>query len=252
MSDTRRRLLDAAITVLRDKGIAGASARVIAATAGVNQALVFYHFGSVDGLIDAACRAAAAEHVERYRPQFRAVTSFGGLLALGQQLHTQQRRAGNITVLAQVLAGARHHPRLAASAQHALTLWVAEIETTLDRLLPDSPVAALVSTTAVARAVAAAFIGIELYEGADPQGAASAFAAIQQLSALIDLPGEPGPRRLPGSARPETPRGPAQAAQQNPPAEPLSTTSRPVEVNRASADCPAEGRGSPVRPHSYP
>ncbi|HWF41120.1 MAG TPA: TetR/AcrR family transcriptional regulator, partial [Acidothermaceae bacterium] len=56
MSDTRRKLIDGTITTLRDKGIAGTSARVIAATAGVNQALVFYHFGTVDQLIDAACR----------------------------------------------------------------------------------------------------------------------------------------------------------------------------------------------------
>ena len=54
MTDTRRKLLDAAMATLRDKGIAGTSARVIAAAAGVDQALVFCHFGSVAELIGQA------------------------------------------------------------------------------------------------------------------------------------------------------------------------------------------------------
>src|SRR5213078_627494 len=58
MTDTRQRLVDGAIETLRTHGLAGASARTIAATAGVNQALVFYHFGSVHELLEAACVAA--------------------------------------------------------------------------------------------------------------------------------------------------------------------------------------------------
>jgi hypothetical protein len=40
---------------------------------------------------------------------------------------------------------------------------------------------------ALARLVTAAFIGIELYEGADPDGAAAAFAALDQLSVLVEV-----------------------------------------------------------------
>lgn len=193
MTDTRRKLLDAAIATLRDKGIAGTSARVIAAAAGVNQALVFYHFGSVAALIDQACREAAAQQAEHYRPQFAQVTSLGDLLALGQRLHAWQRSAGNVTVLAQVLAGARTDPSFAAAARHALAPWITEIETTLQRLLRGSPIAEVADTTGLARAVAAAFVGIELYEGADPDGADSAFAALGQLSALIEVLDDLGP-----------------------------------------------------------
>ncbi|WP_043716330.1 TetR family transcriptional regulator, partial [Kutzneria sp. 744] len=58
MAETRQRLIDGAIETIRQHGIAGTSARTIAATAGVNQALVFYHFGSVNDLLKAACLAA--------------------------------------------------------------------------------------------------------------------------------------------------------------------------------------------------
>ena len=47
--DTRAVLIAAAIDTLREAGFAGASARRIAKRAGCNQALIFYHFGSVPG-----------------------------------------------------------------------------------------------------------------------------------------------------------------------------------------------------------
>ena len=46
-----RSLIDAAVETLRDHGYAGASARIVADRAGVNQGLIFYHFGSVADLL---------------------------------------------------------------------------------------------------------------------------------------------------------------------------------------------------------
>ncbi|HEV7628954.1 MAG TPA: TetR family transcriptional regulator, partial [Streptomyces sp.] len=43
--DTRTKLLAGALRTVTEQGIAKTSARTIAAAAGVNQALVFYHFG---------------------------------------------------------------------------------------------------------------------------------------------------------------------------------------------------------------
>lgn len=54
---TRVRLLDAAVAVIADGGWGAATSRVVAERAGVNNALVHYHFGSVDAL-----RRAAVEH----------------------------------------------------------------------------------------------------------------------------------------------------------------------------------------------
>ena len=63
---TRRQLIDAAIETLKDHGYAGASARVIADRAGVNQGLIFYHFDSVTGLLLAALDAVGDRRRERY------------------------------------------------------------------------------------------------------------------------------------------------------------------------------------------
>lgn len=193
MNETRRKLLDATLETLRTKGIAGISARTIATAAGVNQALVFYHFGSVDELISAACAESAAASVQTYRDQFAQVTSLRELLALGRALHVREREAGNVTGLAQVLAGAQQDKALADAGRQALTLWVTEIETVLSRLLRGSPVTAAIDVPGLARGVAGAFIGIELYDGVDPSGAEQALSALEQLSVLIEVVDDLGP-----------------------------------------------------------
>ena len=193
MNETREKLIQGTIDTLRDKGIAGTSARVVAAAAGVNQALVFYHFGTVDELIDAACREGAAERVAVYRKQFEAVGSLRELLALGRTLNETERTAGNVAVLAQVLAGAQQDRNLAAAAHHALALWIGEIETALVRLLTGSPIAEVVDAAGMARGIAASFIGIELYEGVDPAGADLALTALEALGVLVEVVEDLGP-----------------------------------------------------------
>jgi AcrR family transcriptional regulator len=193
MNETRRKLIEGTITTLRDKGIAGTSARAIAAAAGVNQALVFYHFGTVDELIDVAGRESTEERVALYRPRFEQVTSLRELLALGRDLHVTEREAGNVAVLAQVLAGAQQDKVLAAAAQHSLSLWIAEIETVLVRLLKNSPLGEVTDSAGLARGIAASFVGIELYEGVDRAGAEAAMASLEMLGLLVEVVDDLGP-----------------------------------------------------------
>jgi AcrR family transcriptional regulator len=193
VSSTKDKLLDATIETLRTEGIAGISARTIAATAGVNQALVFYHFGSVDQLLAAACAAATAQRVEVFRERLTEVRSLRELLAAGRQLHATERETGNVAVLAQLLAGAQRDPKLASATAAALDLWADELERVLARVLRDTPLAGVADIPGLARAVAAAFIGIELYEGADPRGAGRALDALDQLGALLEVVDDLGP-----------------------------------------------------------
>ncbi|MCG8916046.1 TetR family transcriptional regulator [Actinokineospora sp. PR83] len=193
MADTRGRLIDGAIETIRAHGFAGTSARTIAATAGVNQALVFYHFGTVHELLRVACLVNTEARVAGFADRIAAVADLRGLLALGLTLHAEERAAGNVAVLAQMLAGAQTDPSLAEAISGALRLWVDPIEAALARLLADSPVAEVVDTAGLARAVSAAFIGLELYEGVDPDGAAAALDALDRLAVLVEVVDDLGP-----------------------------------------------------------
>ncbi|WP_306469722.1 TetR family transcriptional regulator [Actinoplanes sp. DH11] len=178
---------------MREHGVAGASARTIAAAAGVNQALVFYHYGSVDELLGVACRQATRQRVDAFAGRFAAVTSLRELLQVGRELHTEELAQGNVSVLAQLLAAAQSGDRLAEPTGAAFQLWTDEIEAVLNRLLTGSPVAEVADIPGLARAVAAAFVGIELYEGVDPAGAQRALEALDQLAVLVEVVDELGP-----------------------------------------------------------
>ena len=127
------------------------------------------------------------------RDRFAAVGSLGGLLAAGRELHEAERSAGNVTVLARLLAGAPGQPKLSAAVAASLESWTAEIEAVLARVLDDSPLAEVADAPGLARAVAASFVGIELYDGVDPRGATAALDALDQLSILVDVFDELGP-----------------------------------------------------------
>ncbi|MBP5936855.1 TetR/AcrR family transcriptional regulator [Streptomyces acidiscabies] len=191
--ETRVKLLEGALRTLTEQGIAKTSARSVAAAAGVNQALVFYHFGSVDELLAAACRYGAEQSVSRYRGRFEEVGSLSELLALGREIHAAEQGFGHVARLGQLLAGAQTHPALGPATAAGLDLWIVEIEAVLRRVLATTPFGEFTDPAGLARAVAAAFVGIELYEGVDSEGAASALGALEQLGLLVGALEELGP-----------------------------------------------------------
>lgn len=58
---TRKALLDAAEDLLISKGVAGITTRKVAEQAGVNQALVHYHFGTIEELLVAALERVSVQ-----------------------------------------------------------------------------------------------------------------------------------------------------------------------------------------------
>lgn len=175
---TRQRLVAGTMATIREHGIGAVSARTVAAVAGVNQALVFYHFGSVRELVVAAFRDEAARQIAGHRAALAEVTSLGALVAFAATLR------GESPALTPLLAAAHTDPLLAEAAKAALAEWIAEIEAVLTRILAASVLDGLADPADLARAVAAAFLGAELLGGVDPRAEESAFAVIGHLAAL--------------------------------------------------------------------
>ena len=63
--------------------------------------------------------------------------------------------------------------------------WTAEVESAVVQVLPGTPLAGLVDPRGLAQAVAAGFIGLELYDGVDPDAAAGALGSLDAIGAMV-------------------------------------------------------------------
>ena len=190
---TPARLVRAAHEVVCEVGLAGTSARAIAQRAGVNQALIFYHFGTVSELLEAASDAAITASIDHYRAAFDGADSLDELVAVARSLQARERTIGNVTYMAQMLSGAQSDPVLARAARSAIVTWSTEVRRVLDRILGNGPLAGLVDPRGLAHLVSAGFIGIELYDIADPDGAAAAVDTLESIGRLVDVLDDLGP-----------------------------------------------------------
>jgi AcrR family transcriptional regulator len=190
---TRARLREAALATVRELGIAGVSARTVASRAGCNQAAIYYHFGSLYGLLTDASLRATEERVATYRDRLAQVTAVPELVDVAAELHAEEHRLGNVTVLAQMLAGAQAEPELRAPVAAAIRTWTIEVERTLRRLLAGSVLEDIVDVPALARAISAAFVGIELVDGVEGDGSIPTLDGVAQLAGLVQVVLDLGP-----------------------------------------------------------
>ena len=185
--NTRSRIVNAALQTLRANGIAGISARTIARHGGFNQALIFYHFGSLDGLLVAVARRESERRSELYAPALRDVSSLPELVAVARRLHDEEFAAGTVAALTQMLAGAVGSDELARGIWDALEPWTDIVGETIERLLGTSPYGAALPAGDLTTAVAALFLGIELFTGLNPDAAeGTLFTTMESVATLVD------------------------------------------------------------------
>ncbi|KOG88639.1 TetR family transcriptional regulator [Streptomyces varsoviensis] len=112
-TETKDRLVEAATAVLRTHGYAGASARTIAKAAGVNSALVFYHFGGVDQLLLAALDRSSAERMALHSATVAPIRTIEELADAATRIYRDDVDGGHVTVFCELVAAAVARPELA-------------------------------------------------------------------------------------------------------------------------------------------
>jgi AcrR family transcriptional regulator len=165
-ADIRTRILDSAFETVRTEGVGRASARTIARNGGFNQALIFYHFGSVNDLLLAALDRSAAARMARYR-EVLSGASPAELSSLARQLYLEDVEAGHSTVLAELFAASSGNLALRAEMLKRLQPWLELAEGLIRRLVAGTLFEPLVDARAAAGAVLALYIGIDLLNHLD-------------------------------------------------------------------------------------
>jgi len=191
-AQTRRHLIEAAMETLRDHGFAGASARVIAQRAGVNQGLVFYHFGSVTNLLLAALDTVSADRMARYGDAVARVTSPAGLVDVASSVFREDLDAGYVSVLVAMIAGASSTPGLGDEVARRIAPWKGFAQAVIEDALEASPLRTVLPAGDLAFAAVALYLGMELLTHLDGDRA-SAEALFERATSLIALlPGSGG------------------------------------------------------------
>jgi AcrR family transcriptional regulator len=186
--ETKAKIVDAALETLRTVGIAGASARAIGRAGGFNQALIFYHFASLNDLLLAAVDELSARRVERYRSRIDGISTLGELVTVAAELHREDAAQGHITVLAQMLAGSTTNPELRGPLAERFQPWTDLVEGAIARVVSGTPYAALVPVEDLAFVVTSLFMGIELTTSLeeDESRAESLFRTVGLMASLLE------------------------------------------------------------------
>jgi AcrR family transcriptional regulator len=186
-AETRDRIIEAALESVREDGFAETTARAIAARGGFNQALIFYHFGSVDDLLMEAFGRVSQRQVARYREAAAHVSSLSDLVAIARRLHREDMESGSVTAVTQLMAAATD-PERGRALMDRFDEWITLVEEALRRTTSQSPAAALVPPREAAYAISALFLGVELMSRLEPSRseAEAVFDMLESIAGLAE------------------------------------------------------------------
>lgn len=164
---TKERIVAAALETLKEEGFAGTSARAIARRGTFNQALIFYHFGTLNDLLLAALDRTSAERMARYREAVRSPGSVEDRIRMATDLYREDLETGHITVISELIAGSLARPDLGPEVVARMEPWVELVEEVLADVLAGSPLAGLIQPRPLAFGVIALYLGVDLLSHLD-------------------------------------------------------------------------------------
>lgn len=186
-STTREKILSAALESIRKDGFAGTSARAIARRGAFNQALIFYHFGTLNDLLLACLDRTSEERMERYKELLAESETLPGLISSATDAYREDLAAGHITVLSELIAGSLAYPDLRGPILERMEPWLDFAEGVVDRFLKGTPFQGVIPPHTAALAVVALYLGIDLiaHLDRDHTRTESLFAAARSLGSAL-------------------------------------------------------------------
>jgi AcrR family transcriptional regulator len=176
---TKSRITEAALQTLRSKGFAGSSAREIARTGDFNQALIFYHFGSVQNLLLAVLDLVSDRRMGTYQPAFEQAQTVPELARLAREIYAEDLENGYVTVLGEMVAGGVSDPELGAKVAARIQPWIDMVEGKVSDLLAGSPLSSMAPPRDLAFMIIALYLGIDMLSQLDDDNA--------RAESLLDL-----------------------------------------------------------------
>ena len=189
---TRARLMEAAAALVAERGWGSVTTRAVADRAGVNQALVHYHFGNMQRLLREAVLARLAPVVEGLADELLDDGPFPEGIRRTMQLLDQFDLESETGVLrAEALLRATRDEQVAGAMAGFIGSWTEMLEPRLITAQERGVVRADIPADALARILAAVFDGYLIQRMADP--ATNTQLATTTIIALLAPTGEGTP-----------------------------------------------------------
>lgn len=164
----REQIIQAAIVTIQEQGFSRASTRAIAAAGGFNQALIHYHFGSLNALWLAVIDHTSALRMERYRAAAEAAHSLEEMVEVAITIYREDLESGQMTIISELIGGSLSEPDLAAGIVERMQPWIAFVESVIDRLVGETPFEAMIPKREAASALVAFYMGVNLLTRLEP------------------------------------------------------------------------------------
>ena len=123
LGHTKAQILEAAFRRLASEGYAALSVREIARDAGVNHALINYHFGSKDQLVIEVLDAANRKLLARQRSMYAQPGGFAQKWAQARRFYESDQASGFVRVQAELWAASMADPDLRVKFLPRLVAW---------------------------------------------------------------------------------------------------------------------------------
>lgn len=183
----QQQIVEATLGTLKAEGFAGTSARAIARRGGFNQALIFYHFGSLHGLLLTALEESSRGRLAAYTEAVESCASLEELARIAREAYAEDVASGHVTVVSEMIAGSLTHQELREPVSQLMQPWLDFAESVVQRFVATSPFGQLVPPRALAHAIVAFYLGLEQMShlNGDMNEAEPLFQAAAQLATLL-------------------------------------------------------------------
>lgn len=168
MNGTKQRLVEAALATIKEEGYGGTTARAIAGRAGMNQALIYYHFGDIKNLLLAALDETSAKRMASYEALLAKTQTVEDLVQLAREIYREDLAAGHVTVLSELIAGSLQHKEMGPEVLKRLRPWIDFAARSIEKVTKDTALETLVPARDVAVGIVAFYLGVDLLHQLDP------------------------------------------------------------------------------------
>jgi AcrR family transcriptional regulator len=159
---TRQQIAQAALEALRTEGFAGATSRAIARIGGFNQALIFYHYGTVENALLAALDLTGEERMTRYRDAVDGASTIEELVQVARLIYREDSESGHVAVVSQMVAGSLARPELAKGVLERIEPWIDFCEHAIRRVVAGSPLEDTLPVRELAYGLVTFYLGANL------------------------------------------------------------------------------------------